>query len=112
MRLSVTMCVILLVRHFFLVLFIIYHSHLISKKHISSRGIVNSFVLLNQIGFCGIYILFVAQNLKAVFDEWCHMDVRLYILILLLPLIGLACIRNLKILAPFSIFANIAIIIG
>lgn len=50
-----------------------------SKTYFILRGIVNSFILMNQIGLCGIYILFVAQNLKAVVDEWYCMDVRLYI---------------------------------
>lgn len=76
------------------------------------RGIVKSFILLNQLGFCIIYTIFVAQNLKAVFDDWYCIHVRLYILMLLLPLIGLACIRNLKLLAPFSTTAIIAILIG
>jgi proton-coupled amino acid transporter len=40
------------------------------------------------------------------------LDVRLYMLMLLLPLILINWVRNLKLLAPFSTFANIVTFVG
>jgi proton-coupled amino acid transporter len=40
------------------------------------------------------------------------LDVRLYMLMLLLPLILMNWVRNLKLLAPFSSFANVVTFVG
>ena len=40
------------------------------------------------------------------------MPIEVYMLALLLPLIGLNCIRNLKLLAPFSTVANVITFLG
>ena len=46
-------------------------------------------------------------------DHYCsELDVRLYMLFLLLPLILINWVRNLKLLAPFSTFANIVTFVG
>lgn len=40
------------------------------------------------------------------------MHVVVHMLILLVPLIAINCIKNLKILAPFSTFANVITFVG
>lgn len=43
---------------------------------------------------------------------WIELDVKIHMLIILLPLIAINCIKNLKVLAPFSQLANIITFIG
>jgi len=49
-----------------------------------------------------------------VVDEYqeSELDVRLYMVMLLLPLILINWVRNLKLLAPFSSFANLVTFVG
>lgn len=95
-------------------------------KSFFSRHIVNTFLLIYQLGTCCVYVVFVASNIKAIADPLMEepIDVRMYMLIILLPLILinwvnifvisnyqklnmlLTKVRNLKYLAPFSTFAN------
>ncbi|XP_022900132.1 proton-coupled amino acid transporter-like protein CG1139 [Onthophagus taurus] len=74
-----------------------------------SPYLVDVFLVLYQLGICCVYVLFVAKNLKDVCDELTGSDLSLniYMLILLIPFILINSIRNLKLLAPFSILANI-----
>lgn len=79
----------------------------------SNRVIVDGFLIVYQLGICCVYIVFVAKNVKQLVDYYfIDIDVKIHMVILLLPLIGLICIRNLKLLAPFSQFANIITFIG
>lgn len=75
--------------------------------------LVDGFMILYQLGICCVYIVFVAANIKKLVDvyiiEW---DIKIHMVILLLPLLGLNCIKNLKVLAPFSAFANVITFIG
>lgn len=73
---------------------------------------VDVFILLNQFGICIAYILFISNNVKAALDDWFELNVRLYMVIILLPLILIMSIRNLKALAPFSAFAVAVTFIG
>lgn len=69
----------------------------------SPRILVNFFLLVYQIGTCCVYVIFIASNLKDVIDPFTSpMDIRLYMLLILLPLILINYVRNLKYLAPFS----------
>lgn len=83
--------------------------------HFCSRSdITNAFLLIYQLGACCIYVVFVASNIKDIAD-YClddNIDVRLFMLIILLPLILINWIRNLKYLAPFSSVANVITIIS
>lgn len=60
-----------------------------------------------------MYTVFVAANIKQIVDYyWIEIDIKLHMLILLVPLIMILCIKNLKFLAPFSTFANGIMFVG
>lgn len=66
-----------------------------------------------QLGICCVYVVFVASNIKDVADYYYEpLDLRLYMLMCLLPLILINYVRNLKYMAPFSSLANIITFIG
>lgn len=79
-----------------------------------ARFIINFFLVVDLIGCCCVYNVFVAKNLKQVIEYYNHIDIniRLYILMLLIPLILVNLIRSLKFLAPFSLIANILMGLG
>ncbi|XP_014206469.1 proton-coupled amino acid transporter-like protein CG1139 [Copidosoma floridanum] len=69
--------------------------------------IVNLFLMIYQLGTCCVYTVFIATNLqKALESHIGSYDLRMYMLVLLLPLILINWIRNLKLLAPLSTVAN------
>lgn len=70
--------------------------------------------MIDLIGCCCVYIVFVATNIKQLVDFYFEldMDVRLVMLGLLLPLLLLNLIRKLKYLAPFSMIANFLMAAG
>lgn len=77
------------------------------------RFMVNVFLVLDLIGCCCIYLVFVARNVKQVVDYYAEeVDVRIYIAAITFPLIFMCLIRNLKFLTPFSMIANILIFVG
>lgn len=55
-----------------------------------------------------MYVVFVATNIKSILDLYLSepVDVRLIMVIILLPLILINWVRKLKYLAPFSTIAN------
>ncbi|XP_031641031.1 proton-coupled amino acid transporter-like protein CG1139 [Contarinia nasturtii] len=76
--------------------------------------ITNAFLLVYQLGACCIYVVFVASNIKDIADYFYDddIDVRLFMVIILLPLILINWVRNLKYLAPFSSVANVITILS
>lgn len=60
-------------------------------------------------GICCVYIVFVGVNVKSVADQYTStkISLTLYLLAIFVPFVLIMCIRNLKLLAPFSILANI-----
>ncbi|XP_048459750.1 proton-coupled amino acid transporter 1 isoform X4 [Rhincodon typus] len=99
------------------------------QKHSSvGRILVEFFLILTQLGFCCVYFVFLADNIKQVVDvanatnnncnqnvttlESDSMDSRLYMLSFLPLIILLVYIRNLKYLAPFSLLANLAMCVS
>ncbi|KAJ8672367.1 hypothetical protein QAD02_003626 [Eretmocerus hayati] len=72
------------------------------------RATVNTFLVLDLIGCCCVYVVFVGSNLKDVADLYLDnsWDLRIFMAILLPFLIIFSLIRNLKYLAPFSMIAN------
>lgn len=60
------------------------------KKFASSSSyVINAFLLVYQLGTCCVYVVFISSNIKAVADYYLDspVDVRLVMLIILLPLI-------------------------
>ncbi|XP_062044794.1 proton-coupled amino acid transporter 2 [Lepus europaeus] len=92
------------------------------------RHIVSFFLIVTQLGFCCVYIVFLADNLKQVVEAVnsttnnCHynetvvltptVDSRLYMLAFLPFLVLLVFIRNLRILTIFSLLANISMLVS
>uniref|UniRef100_A0A8D0DU52 Solute carrier family 36 member 1 n=1 Tax=Salvator merianae TaxID=96440 RepID=A0A8D0DU52_SALMN len=90
------------------------------------RYLVGFFLILTQLGFCCVYFVFLADNLRQVISAAngttnnCNsnetallaptMSSQLYILSLLPFMILLVFIQNLKILSVFSLLANLLMI--
>lgn len=78
---------------------------------------MNSFLVVDLLGCCCVYIVFVAKSVKQVVDFHARdseylphdLDIRVYMAVLLPLLIAMNMIRNLKYLAPFSMIANILV---
>ncbi|XP_044255726.1 proton-coupled amino acid transporter-like protein CG1139 [Tribolium madens] len=78
-----------------------------------SVHVINTFLLIYQLGACCVYTVFIAENVKHVADEYIEkLDVKIWMLVILLPLILINYIRNLKFLAPFSTVANFVTVVS
>lgn len=61
------------------------------------RRVVNVFLILTQLGFCSVYVLFIGNNMKNVLAFYGYdFNVRIVILFSLLPILLPALITNLK----------------
>nr|XP_022326805.1 proton-coupled amino acid transporter 2-like [Crassostrea virginica] len=80
----------------------------------AGRVVINIFLMMTQFGFCCVYILFVATNIKQLLHTmWAgDPDIKIYIVAVALLLIPYCLIRNLVHLAPFAMFANVLNTIG
>ncbi|NXA32102.1 S36A1 protein, partial [Eudromia elegans] len=90
------------------------------------RRVVALFLILTQLGFCCVYFVFLADNLKQVVSAAngttndCSpnktvvmaptMDSRLYMVSLLPFVVLLTFIQNLRVLSVFSMLANVAML--
>lgn len=75
--------------------------------------ITDGFLIIYQLGVCICYIVFVAKNLQQIIEAHItEMSIVTVMLIMFLPLLAINCLKNLKILAPFSTLANIVTFIG
>ncbi|XP_055303048.1 proton-coupled amino acid transporter-like protein CG1139 isoform X2 [Sitodiplosis mosellana] len=78
-----------------------------------ARQTINLFLCITQLGFCCVYFVFVAVNLQEVVAHYfIKLDIRLYLLLLLIPMIMLNFLKNLKYLTPVSLFASILTVTG
>merc|ERR1711892_899617 len=79
-----------------------------SKSH-HMRRLINIFLCMSQIGSNAVYILFVAQNIMPIAETYFTLgwNYRLYIALLLIPVIMICSIKNLRYLSPCSVLANI-----
>ncbi|CAJ0581006.1 unnamed protein product, partial [Mesorhabditis spiculigera] len=73
------------------------------------RQCVNINMFVAQLGFCCVYFVFMADNLKQFFDQTSniHISQAGWIGLLLVPLMALCTIRELKALAPLAGMANV-----
>lgn len=80
-----------------------------------AKAMINWFLVIDLLGCCCVYIVFVSKNVKQVVDfyatgtSWYDVDLRIYMAVLLPLLILMNLIRNLKYLAPFSMIANLLV---
>lgn len=74
--------------------------------------VVNIFLCITQFGFCCIYFVFMGTNIQQVFSTAFNIsiDCRVWMVIMLAPVILFSWIRNLDTLASFSSIANICIV--
>ncbi|CAG7785967.1 unnamed protein product [Allacma fusca] len=79
-----------------------------------ARTLINVFLCITQMGFCCVYFVFVANNIEQIVNERFGVNLapRTYMAMLLIPMIFLNMIRNLKLLAPFMMVANIFMGVG
>lgn len=73
-------------------------------------AVIDGFLIVNQMGNCCIYVVFVAENFKMAIDLCMKypVSIEFYILtVCLVPCALMLSVRNLKWLAPFSLGATI-----
>ena len=77
----------------------------------TAKKVINVFLCITQLGFCCVYFVFVAHSLKRVCDTGHHhhggLDYHLYMLMTLPFVLVLASIRDLKMMSPISMAANL-----
>ncbi|OAD59693.1 Proton-coupled amino acid transporter 1 [Eufriesea mexicana] len=80
----------------------------------ASRIFVNAALCATYVGGSCVYLVFVSTSLKQVVDYYSNMiiPIRLYILTLIPAVLLLGQVRNLKYMVPFSIMANLCMIVG
>ncbi|XP_063837696.1 proton-coupled amino acid transporter-like protein CG1139 [Ostrinia nubilalis] len=77
------------------------------------RVIINMFLCITQLGFCCVYIVFIATNVKMISDYYnIVIDLSIHMIIVVIPVLLACMVRNLKYLTPFSTIANIMMAIG
>ncbi len=81
---------------------------------LSIRFIIDGFIVLIQLGFCSVYFVFVPASIKQVVDYYAPNSpaIQVYQLGMLVLIIAFSMIRSLKVLAPFSLAANVITIVG
>ena len=80
----------------------------------SFRFTIDGFIVLIQLGFCSVYFVFVPASVKQVIDFYTDRSpsIQVYQAVMLVLMIGFSMIRSLKVLAPFSLIANIITMTG
>uniref|UniRef100_A0A1A9VEA9 Amino acid transporter transmembrane domain-containing protein n=1 Tax=Glossina austeni TaxID=7395 RepID=A0A1A9VEA9_GLOAU len=78
-----------------------------------AKPFVDGFLAFYHFGTCCVYVVFIAESIKQIIDEYSVvLDVRLHMCFILLPLFLIFSIRNLQILATFSSVANLLLFVG
>jgi proton-coupled amino acid transporter len=78
------------------------------------KHLINYGLFITYFGTCSVYTVIIAENFQQILVHYTGWDVniRLFISLLLIPLILLSWVPNLKYLAPFSSVANVFMGIG
>ncbi|KOC67447.1 Proton-coupled amino acid transporter 4 [Habropoda laboriosa] len=83
------------------------------KYSVFMRQLVNIFLCITQLGFCCVYFVFIAKNMKQVLDVYgIEMSVHEHMAVILIPIMLSTWIRNLKYLVPVSSMANFLVTAG
>ncbi|XP_068141882.1 proton-coupled amino acid transporter-like protein CG1139 [Drosophila tropicalis] len=78
-----------------------------------AKPFVDGFLAFYHFGICCVYVVFIAESIKQLVDEYLVVwDVRLHMCLIIVPLLLIYSIRNLKLLAPFSTAANLLLFVG
>uniref|UniRef100_F6ZUD7 Amino acid transporter transmembrane domain-containing protein n=1 Tax=Ciona intestinalis TaxID=7719 RepID=F6ZUD7_CIOIN len=87
--------------------------HSLHKYADKSRYIVDTFLMITQLGFCCVYFVFMGQNIRQVRSYTnIYKDARVFMAVICIPIILLSFIRSLKVLAWFSVMANILTVVS
>ncbi|XP_017881279.1 proton-coupled amino acid transporter-like protein pathetic [Ceratina calcarata] len=80
----------------------------------ASRIFVNAALCATYVGGACVYVVFVSTSIKQVVDYHTGTDIstRMYILTLIPALLLLGQVRNLKFMVPFSMMANVSMMVG
>ncbi|XP_068621150.1 proton-coupled amino acid transporter-like protein CG1139 [Battus philenor] len=77
------------------------------------RVLINTFLCITQLGFCCVYIVFIADNVKMICDQYnIRMDLSVHMIIVIIPILLSCMVRKLKYLTPFSTIANVLMATG
>lgn len=79
-----------------------------------ARYFVTISLFITYFGSCTVYIVIIGDNSKQMFEYYTGyvVNIRVCIVVFLVPLILLCCIRSLKYMAPVSMLANICMALG
>lgn len=78
-----------------------------------ARNLINLFLIVTQLGFCCVYFVFVAVNVQEIVTHYfIKLDTRVYLVLMLIPMILLNLVKNLKFLTPISLLAAILTVSG
>uniref|UniRef100_A0A146M9Q3 Proton-coupled amino acid transporter 1 n=2 Tax=Lygus hesperus TaxID=30085 RepID=A0A146M9Q3_LYGHE len=92
--------------------------HCANKKFSKYAGLikksVEGFMFFTYYGVNTVYIILVAESLQEIMENHLHLnwDIRLYILMVAIPIYLVGIVRNMKYLVPFSALANILLFFG
>jgi proton-coupled amino acid transporter len=79
----------------------------------AAKTFVDIALMMTYYGAACVYIVFISKSFQDVINPACNIDwdIRIYIVIIVIPLIFMGQFRQLKYLVPFSALANLFIII-